>query len=85
MVPGLLAGPIGTAVVYDQHESAKGHEWLTIGEVAFILRLNASTIREAIASGRLPAYRVGERSIRIRRSDLSSMIQPVNPGEEIDE
>ena len=72
-------------MVEDRHGDPGQHEWLTIGQVGFILQLSPSTIREAITSGRLPAYRVGERNIRIQRRDLSSMLRPVLAGEEIDE
>ena len=55
MVPGLLAGPIGTGVVCGPRKAAGEHEWLTMGEVAYILRLSPTTIREAISlDGCLP-------------------------------
>ena len=57
-------------------------EFYTIREAARILRVSVSTIWRWIDSGRLPAYRVGQRRIRIRRNDLGTMIQPFTGGKE---
>jgi excisionase family DNA binding protein len=46
------------------------HELLTIAEAADLLRVDRSTIRRWIASGRLNADRYGARSIRIPRTEL---------------
>jgi excisionase family DNA binding protein len=50
--------------------------FVTVAEAAALLRVNRSTIRRWITSGRLPAYRVGKRFVRIRRDDLDRMIVP---------
>jgi len=47
--------------------------FLTVAEVAGILRLNQQTIRNWIDAGSLPAVRVGRR-VRIRRSDLDRVL-----------
>ncbi len=56
------------------HAAAKDREprFLTIREAAGVLRVSESTIRNAIGSGRLRAFRFGDRggSIRIGRADL---------------
>ena len=49
----------------------------TVAEVAHALRVSVPTVWRWVHSGRLPAYRVGQRRIRIRRSDLGSVISPV--------
>jgi excisionase family DNA binding protein len=36
------------------------------------------TIRRYIALGRLPAYRVGPRAIRIDTDDLAALLRPIN-------
>jgi excisionase family DNA binding protein len=61
--------------------SAGGSAWadpgfLTIREAAVLLRVSESTVRNAIASGRLRAFRFGARggSIRIARPDLDDYI-----------
>lgn len=48
--------------------------FLTVAEVAEILRLNQQTVRNWIDAGSLPAVRVGRR-VRIRRTDLDSIIE----------
>ena len=48
--------------------------FLTVAEVAEILRLNQQTVRNWIDAGSLPAVRVGRR-VRIRRSDLDRILE----------
>lgn len=48
---------------------------LTVSEVAAVLNLSVQTIRAQILSGRIPAYRVGDRFLRIRREDLEKVRQ----------
>jgi excisionase family DNA binding protein len=47
-------------------------EFLTVAEVAELLRLNQQTIRNWIADGKLRALRVGRR-VRIARADLETL------------
>jgi excisionase family DNA binding protein len=53
-------------------------DYATVPEAATILGVSSSTIWRWIASGNLPAYRVGPRFVRVRRSELSAMIRPVH-------
>jgi excisionase family DNA binding protein len=48
--------------------------FLTVADVADLLKLNQQTVRNWIDQGRLPALRVGRR-VRIRRSDLEKVLQ----------
>src|SRR3984893_7654919 len=48
--------------------------FLTVAEVAGMLKLNQQTVRNWIDQGSLPALRVGRR-VRIRRSDLDRVLQ----------
>jgi putative molybdopterin biosynthesis protein len=48
--------------------------FLTVAEVAALLKLNQQTVRNWIDQGSLPALRVGRR-VRIRRSDLERVLQ----------
>jgi excisionase family DNA binding protein len=48
--------------------------FLTVAEVAELLKLNQQTVRNWIDQGSLPALRVGRR-VRIRRSDLERVLQ----------
>ncbi len=55
-------------------ESADLEEsFLTVAEVAEMLKLNQQTVRNWIDQGSLPALRVGRR-VRIKRSDLQHML-----------
>jgi excisionase family DNA binding protein len=47
--------------------------YLTVAEVAELLRLNQQTVRNWIDQGSLPALRVGRR-VRIKRSDLDRIL-----------
>lgn len=49
-------------------------EFLTVAEVADMLKLNQQTVRNWIDQGSLPALRVGRR-VRIMRSDLERMLE----------
>lgn len=48
-------------------------EFLTVAEVAEILKLNQQTVRNWIDSGKLPAIRVGRR-VRIKREDFNAIV-----------
>jgi excisionase family DNA binding protein len=47
--------------------------YLTVAEVAELLKLNQQTVRNWIDQGSLPALRVGRR-VRIKRSDFESLL-----------
>lgn len=48
--------------------------FLTVADVAEMLKLNQQTVRNWIDQGSLPALRVGRR-VRIRRSDLEKLLE----------
>lgn len=48
--------------------------YLTVAEVAELLKLNQQTVRNWIDAGSLPALRVGRR-VRIRRSDFERVLE----------
>ncbi len=52
------------------------HEWLTIGEVAKILRLSKMSVYRLVEGRVFPSYRFG-RSVRIRRADFNAYIAMV--------
>ena len=54
-------------------ESDAPDTFLTVAEVAEILKLNQQTVRNWIDQGSLPALRVGRR-VRIRRSDFERVL-----------
>ena len=50
-----------------------GAQFLTVGEVAGVLRISNMTVYRLISSGQLPAVRVG-RSYRLRLEDVDSYL-----------
>jgi len=51
--------------------------WLSIKDGAALCGKSTKTIRRLIADGSLPAYRLGTKSILIKRSDLDALIRPI--------
>ena len=43
--------------------------------------MDVTTIRDMIADGRLKAYKLGDRVVRLRRSEIDAALQPYTPGE----
>jgi excisionase family DNA binding protein len=56
-------------------------DYYTVAGTAAFLSVNPSTIWRWIKSGKLPAYRVGHKNIRIRKQDLAAVIQPAKGSE----
>ncbi len=54
--------------------TAAEETFLTVAEVAEILRLNPQTVRNWIDQGTLPAIRMGRR-VRIKRSDFDRVVE----------
>lgn len=50
--------------------------YLTVGQAAERLSVHPSTIRRWIDRGRLPAYRLGEKRIGVRPTDLAKLVSP---------
>jgi len=50
---------------------------LTPEDAAAMLGVCGASVHRFIKQGRLPAYRVGPRLIRVRRSDVEAFLQPV--------
>jgi len=51
-------------------------ESLSVAEAAARLKVNKSTVWRWIDSGRLPAYRIGERRVRLKKTDVEGLIMP---------
>ncbi len=49
-------------------------EFLTVADIARILKLNQQTVRNWIDQGKLPAIHIGRR-VRIRRSDFDRLLE----------
>jgi excisionase family DNA binding protein len=56
--------------------------WCSVAEAARLLRVNRSTVWRWISARKLPAYRVGPKSIRVRKADLEAVMRPARPLEE---
>ena len=54
--------------------SGSDDEFLTVADIARILKLNQQTVRNWIDKGTLPALRVGRR-VRVRRSDFDALVE----------
>jgi excisionase family DNA binding protein len=53
----------------------KTHEWLKVAEVAEVLNIpRGRASYELVASGGLPAVRIGERSLRVNRRELEKFL-----------
>ncbi len=52
----------------------KTREWLKVPEVAEELNIPRSRAYELVANGELPAVRIGERSIRVNRTELQRFL-----------
>lgn len=54
--------------------SAEPDAFLTVAEIASILKLNPQTVRNWIDAGRLPAHHLGRR-VRVKREDFDALIE----------
>ncbi|MEZ0342147.1 excisionase family DNA-binding protein [Mycobacterium sp. pV006] len=50
---------------------------LTLTQAAARTGVSTKTLRRRIAEGLLPAYRVAGRSIRVRDTDLDTLMRPI--------
>ena len=54
-------------------------DYITVAEAATLLRVAPSTVRRWIRQGDVPAYRIGQRRVALRRGDLAPLITPTRP------
>jgi excisionase family DNA binding protein len=50
---------------------------LSASQAAHLLNVHISTIRRWIANGKLPAYRIGDKGVRVRYEDVIRLITPL--------
>jgi excisionase family DNA binding protein len=53
---------------------------MSIADAAEYLGVTDRTIRTMIADGRLPAYSLGRRVIRLRQDEIDMALRPIGPG-----
>lgn len=58
-------------------ESTKPGAFISLAAAADMLGISVHTLRRRISAGELPAFRTGRRIIRVRVSDLESMLRRV--------
>jgi excisionase family DNA binding protein len=64
----------------DREVVSAARDYLSPEDAAEALGIHVQTVRAYIRSGKLPALRLaGERAIRIRRSDLETVLEPLVP------
>jgi excisionase family DNA binding protein len=61
------------------------NEYLTVQEVSKRLKVTRQAIYNWIADGRLKAVRVGGKAMRIPVSSLLEIMEPVKPGEPLED
>jgi excisionase family DNA binding protein len=67
--------------LFPHHYDSSDFDLLTIAEAAKLLKVSTVTLHRWIKQGRLPAYHVGPRKVRIRRSDLVKAFTPTSQEE----
>jgi excisionase family DNA binding protein len=55
---------------------------LTASQAASLLAVHISTVRRWIKQGKLPAYRVGDKGVRVRSVDVTLLLTPLASGPE---
>ena len=58
-------------------------QFYTVAEAARVLEVSPSTIWRWIEAKKLPAYRLGPRSIRIKKQDVVAALRPARGEEEV--
>lgn len=61
-----------------------GHldDLLTLAEAARLLKVSRATLHRWIRQGRLPAFHVGPRAVRVRQADVAKLVRPNAEAEE---
>ncbi len=65
-----------------RHHPAKQikRAYIGIAEAAIYLDVAPKTIRKLIADGKLPAYRLGQRVLKVKLADLDGVLTPIPSG-----
>jgi len=63
-------------------EVSESESLITALETARLLRVHISTVRRWIKQGKLPAYRVGGKGVRVRYGDVQKLIAPIGESQQ---
>ncbi|MEA5117287.1 MAG: excisionase family DNA-binding protein [Propionicimonas sp.] len=58
-------------------------EWVSLQQAAGLHGVSVDTLRRRIREGRLPAYRFGDRLIKVRIADLDNLFRPIPVGQQL--
>ncbi len=58
-------------------------EWVSLQQAAVLHGVSVDTLRRRIREGRLPAYRFGDRLIKVRIEDLDNLFRPIPVGQQL--
>jgi excisionase family DNA binding protein len=64
---------------------AASDAWLSVREASRYLGVSESTVWRWIKQGRVKAYRIGPRRVRLKESDVAALISPVESNDDEDE
>ena len=56
-------------------------EYISINQAADLISAHPNTVRNLISSGKLPAFRIGSKLVRISKKDLEAVLSPYEGGE----
>lgn len=57
--------------------SRPSSQFVSLAEAARYLSVSPDSIRRRIAEGKLPAFRVGPRNVRVRIADLDALLERI--------
>ena len=72
--------PLPLPLPSEQRETTPPSEWVSLQQAALRVGVSVDTLRRRIRAGKLPAYRFGERLIKIRVEDLDNLVRPIPLG-----
>ncbi len=76
------AGRLSAGLPEDEPRPASGERLYSTEEAAAYFNVHIQTVRVWIRSGKLPAFRLaGQKAIRIRESDLTAVLEPIEPSD----
>ena len=76
-VPISAASVRARAGLMPNSAATRSMEYLTLADAADRMGVSTATVRRRITDGRLGAYRLGDRLIRIRAADLEQMLTEI--------